>query len=223
MITTVLIDIDDTLLDFKLCAKWSMLEAAKRMKLELPEDTFACFEKINSMLWKSMERKEITYDGIYGVRWNLVAYEIGIVFDGDEFERHFLDCLAQSTIPVDGALEVLAYLSTKYNIYAASNGPYMQQLSRMSLAGMDKYLSGYFISEKMGCSKPTKEFFDICFKETGVDSLEELIMIGDSLSADINGAKDYGIKTCWFNKDGKNGAAKSDYTVCKLVDIKKFL
>ena len=156
MITTILIDIDDTLLDFKLCAKWSMEQAAKKMDLSLPGDTFAHFEKINSMLLKSIERKEITCEGIYGVRWNLVAQEMGIALDGDEFERHFLDCLAISTINVDGALEILEYLSAKYKIYAASNGPYTQQISRMSLAGMDKYLNGYFISEKIGYSKPSK-------------------------------------------------------------------
>ena len=40
MITTILIDIDDTLLDFNLCAKWAMEESAKKMELILPKDTY---------------------------------------------------------------------------------------------------------------------------------------------------------------------------------------
>ncbi len=64
MISVVLIDIDDTLLDFNLCAKWAMEETVKKMKLSFPEDTYDYFKKINASLWKQMEKKEITSDGI---------------------------------------------------------------------------------------------------------------------------------------------------------------
>ncbi len=223
MISTVLMDIDDTLLDFNLCAKWAMEETAKQMELTLPQDTYQHFKKINASLWKQMEKKEITVEGIYCVRWNRVSQEIGVPFDGKAFERHFREHLSQSTLQVDGAIELLQYLSGKYQIYAASNGPYHQQIQRMKLAGMDCYLSGYFVSEKIGHPKPTKEFFDVCYQETHAANLDEMIMIGDSLSADIQGAKDYGIKTCWFDKEGKGIAHAADYTVNHLLEIKAFL
>jgi 2-haloacid dehalogenase len=223
MITTILIDIDDTLLDFNLCAKWAMEESAKKMELILPKDTYEYFKKINASLWKQMEKKEITSDGIYCVRWDMVSQMIGVPFDGKAFEKYFLDNLSKSTIQVDGALELLKYLSGKYKIYAASNGPFEQQVQRMKLARMDKYLSGYFVSEKIGHSKPVREFFDVCYKEIRVADLSELMMIGDSLSADIKGAGDYGIKTCWFNKEYKSTENSADYMVNHLLEIKEFL
>lgn len=223
MITTVLIDIDDTLLDFNLCAKWAMEESAKKMKLILPQDAYDCFKRINASLWRRMEKKEITSDGIYCVRWDMVAQTIGVAFDSKEFEGYFLENLSKSTIQVDGALELLAYLSGKYKLYAASNGPYAQQIQRMKAARMDQYLSGYFVSEKIGHSKPSQEFFDVCYQETKVKDLSELIMIGDSLSADIKGANDYGIETCWFDKEFKGTENSADYTVHALSEIKEIL
>lgn len=223
MISTILIDIDDTLLDFDLCAKWSMMETAKKMKLKFPPDTYDYFKKINASLWKQMEKKEIMSDGIYGVRWEMVSQVIDIPFDAATFEENFLDHLSKSVIQVDGALELLEYLSGKYKIYVASNGPFDQQVQRMKLAGMDIYLEGYFISEKIGHSKPTKEFFDACFKEINVADVSEIMMIGDSLSADIKGSENYGIKTCWFDKESKGTKNSADYIVNNLLEIKEFL
>ena len=220
MISTVLIDIDDTLLDFNLCAKWAMEETAKAMKLSLPTHAFDCFQKINSSLWKQLEKKEIAPDGIYYVRWYKVSNALNVPFDGNKFEDYFLDHLSRSTIQVEGAAELLDYLSDKYKIYVASNGPFDQQVKRMKLAGMDRYISGYFVSEKIGYSKPSKEFFDTCYKEMQVSNRQEILMIGDSLSADIKGAHNYGIKTCWFDKERKGLTNAADFTVNHLLDIK---
>lgn len=87
--STILIDIDDTLLDFNLCAEWAMEETAKKMKLLLPQDTYDYFKKINASLWKQMEKKETTSDGIYCVRWERVSQAVGVPFDGKEFEKVF--------------------------------------------------------------------------------------------------------------------------------------
>lgn len=64
--TTVLIDVDDTLLDFDQCAAWSMNRAAEALQNALPEIAYICFREINAGLWKQMEQKNITQDGIYG-------------------------------------------------------------------------------------------------------------------------------------------------------------
>lgn len=88
---------------------------------------------------------------------------------------------------------------------------------------MDKYLSGYFVSEKIGYSKPSKEFFDVCYKETKVKALNEIMLIGDSLSADIKGAVGCGIKACWFDKELKGTENSADYVVNHLCEIKEIL
>lgn len=223
MITTVLIDVDDTLLDFDLCAEWSMNRVAQTLNLQLPEKAFEVFKRINSGLWKQVEKKEITTDQLFGRRWSLVAKEWKVTLDGEEFEALFLNYLSESIIPVEDAKEMLAYLKSKYRVFVASNGPYGQQLQRMKLSGMEQYMDGYFISEKIGHSKPSFEFFDYCFKTVEAKLPEEIIMIGDSLSADINGAIAYGMKTCWFNKGNVSVETKSDYVIKKLKELQTVL
>ena len=73
--------------------------------------------------------------------------------------------------------------------------------------------------------KPTKEFFDYCFKHMNGITKDQTIMIGDSLTADILGAKNYGITCVWynaFNHENKTGVIP-DYTVYHLLQIKDIL
>lgn len=225
MLKAVLIDVDDTLLDFTLCAKWSMAKAGEQFGLSLPDDLFTPFKKINDGLWMQLEQKELTFEQLYAIRWNLVFDAVGIDFDGPTFEKAFLANMGQSTIRVEGAEELLQYLSKKYAVYVASNSNYTQQSNRMRLAGLHDYFKDYFVSDRIGHSKPTPEFFAACLERTGLRDPEELIMIGDSLRADITGAAAFGIPSCWFNKHHKPNTlgVHPTYTVEYLADIKNFL
>lgn len=223
MVSTVLIDIDDTLLDFDLCAEWSMNSAAEKLNIILPKDTYSTFKEINAGLWKKLEKKQITSEELYRVRWGMVSKEVGVPFDGEEFERYFFEFLSKSIIPVEGAVDTLKYLKSKYRVFIASNGPYDQQVNRMRLAGMEMYLDGYFISEQIGHSKPSREFFEHCYKEISVKSPEEVIMIGDSLSADIEGSSSFGMKCCWFNKKQSSTHKVKGHIINKLCDIREII
>ncbi len=90
---------------------------------------------------------------------------------------------------------------------------------------MLKYFQKVFVSEKMGALKPAKEFFDGCLKEMGDISPDEIVIIGDSLTADIFGGKDYGLKTIWFNPNNlpQPNSHIPDYTVNSLLEIKQIL
>ena len=82
-----------------------------------------------------------------------------------------------------------------------------------------------FISEQIGANKPSKEFFDAVFKALSFPEKESVILIGDSLSADISGGNAYGIKTVLFeNKPaGKNTDTIPTFTVRSLREIEKLL
>ena len=84
-----------------------------------------------------------------------------------------------------------------------SNGTYSVQEGRLASSGIEKYFDGIFISEKVGCEKPKKDFFDYCFSFIPDFSADETVIIGDSLTSDMRGGKNAGIKTVWFNRKGK--------------------
>ena len=78
------------------------------------------------------------------------------------------------------------------------------------------------MSAEIGHLKPEKEFFDACFKVVK-DKPQDVCMIGDSITADINGARNYGMKTIWFDKYQTSKSADCDFCVSSLAQIKDIL
>lgn len=225
MIKAVLIDIDNTLLDFHKCSKESMCLAAEDFGIEFPENYFETFTEINNSLWEKIEKGELTRQGLFKVRWNLIFEAMGIKADGPAFDELFREYIKKSAIPVDGAKEILEYLSEKYYVCVASNSAYEQQKARLDRAGMMPYIKKIFTSEEIGFAKPSTEFFEACKKELSFLSKDEIMLIGDSVTADIEGAKNYGFKTCWFNFAKKPDAIceSADFIVDDLLEIKNIL
>lgn len=225
MIKAVFIDIDDTLLDFAECAQYSMHKSFNDFGLKFNKVMFPVFEKINTGLWHRLEKGEITKDELYGKRWVTVLARFGIThIDGSEFEEHFQSHIRESAEKVDGADDLLKYLSAKYKIYAVSNGPHEQQIYRLQKSYLLQYFTDVFTSELLRTQKPDKAFFDTCFKRIGEIKSNEAVIIGDSLNADILGGINCGIKTVWYNRN--NGTVKEirpDFTVNSLYEIKNIL
>ena len=208
-IKAVFIDIDNTLLDFNKCALWSMQKAFEDYHLSFESSMFDTFNMINNRLWLRIEKGELTKEELYACRWNMIFAILGIDIDAE---------------PVDGAHELLKYLHGRYIVCAASNASYAQQIKRLNNAGMTEYLDRIFISEQIGFSKPQKEFFERCFEKISPIVPSETVMIGDSLTADIEGGASFGMKTCRYNHNLTNESSDlPDFTVCSLSEIKKYL
>lgn len=224
MIKAVLIDIDNTLLDFNECARWSMKKGYKDFGLIYQESMFEVFTATNDFLWGEIEKGKLTREGLLKIRWKTIFEKLNIDFDGVTFEDRFRIYIEQSGHKVEGADAAMDYLKSKYAVYGASNGFERHQIGRLTVANLLDKFDGIFVSEKAGYSKPHKEFFDYCLARMGNISKEEIIIIGDSVQADMKGGIDYGIKTCYFDyKDENNCPLKVDYIIKKLVDIYKIL
>ena len=249
MIKVVLIDVDNTLLDFDACVKAALKDGFAHFGLPAyREEMFPIFTKINNVLWHQIEKGELTREQLMKIRFDRIFEALGIAFDGVTFEEYFRQYLFDSAIHVKGAVELLQYLSGKYVVCAASNGPYEQQLHRLEAGGLAPYLTHSFISEHVGAEKPSRQFFDVCMErlrdsdaceekaslteeKSAIDRdlsqlrPEEVMMIGDSLTADMSGGIAYGMKTCWYDRDGKGlpqGMAV-DHVVRSLGEIQDIL
>ena len=172
-----------------------------------------------------IERGELDRQGLHKVRFKIILERLNLTADPLAVEAKFRECLSKVACPVTGAEEVLKYLKSKYLIYGASNAIYNLQKERLKISGLDKYFNDLFVSEKIGFNKPSKQFFDACFREMGGIKPCETVMVGDSLTADVEGAKNYGITTYWYNHDKieLNKKDVADYVLNNLSDIKKFL
>jgi len=224
MIKAVLIDIDNTLLDFNLSAFESVRQTFTDNGLPVDESTFSTFKKINDELWLKIERAELDRAGLHKIRFELILKALGLKADGQKIEREFRSNLFNIAIPVKDAKEILEYLSSKYAIYLASNAIYNQQVNRLTKSRLIGFVKNLFISERIGFNKPTKEFFDECFKNMNGIKPSETVMIGDSITADVIGGKDYGMTTVWYNHDKSNTPCdKADYKIENLLQIKEIL
>ncbi len=223
MITALFIDIDNTILDFGKCSRQSVTDGFRDFGLEYGEDVMGVFHRVNDRLWLKIEDGTLTRKQLHEIRWKTVFRELGIDADGAAFEKRFVSNLHDSSEPVDGAYDFLEYLSKKYTLCAASNGPYEQQCHRLKKADMLKYFSHVFVSEDIGVSKPDIKFFVECQKRLGGISKENLMLIGDSPTADIKGGRDFGIKTCWFNIKGSEEKVPCDCVINSLAEIKNIL
>ncbi|MCI6731838.1 MAG: HAD family hydrolase [Lachnospiraceae bacterium] len=237
MIKAVLLDIDNTLFSFDGYVQYSMKHGFEKYGLRLFEDWMpSVFHRINNELWGRIEKGTLTFEELGKIRWNLVFRELGIVFDGVVFEQYFRKELFRSAIPEDGALDLVTYLSGRYILGIASNGPYAQQVNRLKIAGIHEKFQYIFVSEKLGVSKPAKAFFQSCLEEmnrqTGITDRkkeiirpEEVMIIGDSMSSDMTGGIGFGMKTCFYNRKGITLPENSgvDYVVRELKEIENIL
>ncbi|MCQ2087703.1 MAG: YjjG family noncanonical pyrimidine nucleotidase [Bacilli bacterium] len=227
-IKVVFLDIDNTLLDFDMAIRTGIENGFKKFNLgEFSEEMFSTFERINSKLWERLQKKEITFQQIKDTRFNLVFKELGVNFDGVKFEANFREFLFNYAYPVDGAIELLTYLKDKnYVVCAASNGPLNQQLNRLKVGKMYDLFDYIFVSEDLGFSKPNVEFFDACFSRMKEKYFkEQCVMIGDSLTSDIQGGINSEFKTIFFNKHNlvKPFKIVPDYEVLSLKEIENIL
>lgn len=231
MIKVVFIDIDNTLLSFSEYVKKAMNDGFAKFKIKpYTETMFPIFEKINNSLWKRIEQGTLSYEELMRIRWNMIFKELDIDFDGEIFEEYFKEQLFDSAIPEKNAKELLEYLSGRYQLCVASNGPYEQQINRLRVAGMYDYFTHIFISSKVGAQKPSAEFFEYCFKELRASEFpqllaEETIILGDSYTSDMVGEIAYGMQTCFYQKDAfpEDKISQVDYVVDSLAKVKQVL
>ena len=218
MIKAVLIDVDDTVFDFKKCADYALKKSANELGVLLPENMIDVFLPENRKLWIRLEKGEITLEELFNIRFDTIFSCVGVKTDGHVFESVFQKHLNRSHETVEGAEDALKALSEDFCVCVASNARQGQQQERFRLANSDKYISKYFVSGEIGASKPSAEFFEYCIRALKPLCKDEIIMFGDSLDADIKGAAAVGIRTVWFKRCDNTGSRLPTYTVKTLKE-----
>lgn len=217
----IFFDVDDTIFDFDKCAEKVISGLFEKYSLKYTPEVFPSFKKINKQFWRRIEQGEIDRKYLTEHRFETVFAYLGIDFDGPAFEKEFLRGLHDSCEEVDGAIDTVKYLAAKYPLFVASNAFYEQQINRLTLAGIIDCFKGVFVSEKVGCNKPSPEFFAKILSLACVDKPDSALMVGDSLEADIIGAKKAGMQTCWFT--GEKSDKHADIIIHSISKLKEIL
>ena len=223
MIKTILWDMDATLLDFHAAERVAIKTLFKDFGLgECTDAMLQNYSKINRLYWERLERGELSKPQILVGRFVEFFESEGLNSSiAPQFNEAYQLSLGDTIVYCDDSLNIVRSLQGKLKQYVVSNGTVVAQTKKLRLSGFGELMDGVFLSEDLGVEKPNVLFFDKVFESIGPVDKSEVIIVGDSLTSDICGGNNAGIKTCWYNPSGVSvqGNYKIDYEISDLHEI----
>jgi len=211
-------DLDQTLLDFHASEYKALGIVLTRHGLSFSNGIYQAFKAYNKSLWLELEKGKITRTELFTKRFQDIlsrcpedASGLDPLVVNDEFIR----TMSMNGVLMDGALDFAEKVKKGIpdaRIYIASNGATVNAKGRIASTGLDRYIDDLFISEEMGVTKPAAAFYEICLERIG-EPKASCIMIGDSLSSDMLGAKNASIDSVWFMPSGNIAEAMKEYSI----------
>ncbi len=198
--TTILWDVDNTLLDFDYSCKGALRQCFRTIGKEITEEMIDRYMQINDEYWKRLEKGVVTKAQLLTGRFTDFFVEYGWNdIDAESFRKEYQQNLGNIYSFKDDSLTICKSLQTKFKQYVVTNGVSSTQRGKLNLSGFTEVMDNLFISEEIGAPKPTKEFFEYCLEQVEEKDKDRILLVGDSLTSDIKGANEVGIKACWYN------------------------
>ena len=191
----ILFDADNTLLDFDAAENKALAETLVEYGIEPDAGTVQTYRDINSELWRQLEKGQIRRDKLMGERFTRFLKAINAAGDGAEMNRCYLDHLSSHPdLMTPNVPDVLGELSEVATLAVVTNG-----------------------FEKV----QSRRVFDSALRALGVENREHVLVVGDSLTSDIQGGVNAGLDTCWFNPGHAEnpGKVSPTYEIASLEEL----
>lgn len=209
-ITTVWVDLDDTLIDFTTNAHSSLVkmwndEPVLRRYFADPEQWAERYEAHNMALWSKYNVGDITRDYLRLQRFLMPLAEAGMPEEEAEnvarrYDTLYLDYLAREKALMPGAMDLLKFLRAKeVRIGCLSNGFKEVQYRKIRTAGLEPWIDIVVLSDDIGVNKPDRRIFDYAMEQTGDTDPHHHLMIGDNPQTDIAGALGASWHAIWYH------------------------
>ncbi len=215
----LLFDLDDTLLDFQRNEYEALGTLFAALGYPLTDAIRRRYHDMNQAMWRAYERGELCREELLNTRFARLFRELGEEVDGPGAETIYRKALGEGAFLLDGALEVCTALHGRYRLCVVTNGVGHTQRKRLADSGLAPLFEQVFISEEIGCAKPGADFFRYVLAHLPGVEAGEMLLIGDSLTSDIQGGSDSGIDTCWLSRGGDAGALHPTYQIADLHEL----
>lgn len=195
----LLIDADNTLFDFGASQVIALERACLQVGIAYQPELLARYEHINAQVWAAYERKEITQEQLRRLRSERFLAELNSALDPETFGQAYVEALSNTAVVLPDALETLQAASAHAPVIILTNGIAQVQRRRMAASPFGPYIRGMAISGELGVAKPDPRIVRAAMEMGGATDPDRVLLVGDSLSADIAGAHAAGVASCWYN------------------------
>ena len=165
---------------------------------------------------------QIRRDKLMGERFTRFLKAVNAAGNGVEMNKFYLDQLStHPDLTSPNVLDVLRELSEVATLAVVTNGFDRVQSRRVRESGILDFVEDVFVSEKMDSEKPNRKIFDAALRALGVENREHVLMVGDSLSSDVQGGVNAGLDTCWYNPNHAENPGKvvPTYEISSLEEL----
>lgn len=222
----LLFDIDMTILNYQATEDAALDALFHELGIVVSPSLKASYKKYNLNRWKQYEKGEISWEVLNEHMFDLfLAKYCGVHLDGKMVTRHYLNYVCQGKETMPGAQAMLEKLAPRYQLLAVTNGQERVQWARIKNAHVAQYFDGVYISEAVNAQKPDPAIFRYVFDHQSGVNPKNSLMIGDSLSSDVQGGVNAGIDTLWLDWHHQKEPVQPHptYTVHNLAEITNLL
>lgn len=217
----LLFDADNTLFDFDAAEKNAHRQVCGKHRLSFTEEGYALYRRCNAQLWQDFDRGLCSKEFLLTERFRRYLSLSGETGDPEAMNRDHLRALGESAVLLPGAEALCRRLAAGHELYLVTNAVESVQRARFERSAIRPYFRDVFISEAIGCGKPSPAYFAYVLRAVPGLTAENGLVIGDSLTSDIQGANNAGLACCWFNPKGlpRPDGLRIDYEVRTLEEI----
>lgn len=221
----IFFDLDHTLWDFDKNSALTFEKIFKINSIEVNLDSFLeVYVPINFNYWKLYRENKVDKSDLKFARLNdtFKALKVNISASlvhklSDDYVTH----LSSFNHLFSGTIEILEFLSLKYNLHIITNGFKEIQQAKLNQSNIDHYFLTVTNSEMVGVKKPNPKIFHYALKAANA-TIKNSLMIGDNLEADINGALNIGMDAICFNYH-KEVLSSNIIGIDQLVELKNYI
>ena len=222
----ILFDADETLYDFKKSEREAFKNTMLKFNINYDENYhLKIYKEINSALWKEFEQGLVTQEVLKIERFKRLSKALKIHFDENEFANSYIENLANASFLYDNSLELIETLNKSFRLAIVTYGLTSVQNKRIIQSSIAKFFDAIVISEEILIAKPNPKIFEHTLKLINFSDKSKVLMIGDSLSSDIQGGINFGIDTCWYNPNKiiNETSIKPTYEISNFDELKLLL
>jgi 2-haloacid dehalogenase len=220
----IIIDLDNTLIDFDRMEVGSLTMSFDEFGIKWTKEMVDDYIDINNGLWAQLEKGNYSKEEILVLRFKELFRRYDIHIEASAMNKKYLSNMRYHVHLYDHAIEILESIQDA-TVVCMTNGVKSAQEAKFDEAKLYPYFDHIIISDEVGVHKPNVGIFEYMRQLVGDVSKEEMIIVGDSLTSDIKGGNNFGIKTVWFNPKGKSKfkGVHVDYEIKRLIELKEIL